>query len=81
MIIRGEAYPGLCSFLLKYALAYANESDGIKKQIMRYPQIFATKAVVNKLDKGVRKGIIWHTQGSGKTALAFYNVRIILSTS
>jgi type I restriction enzyme R subunit len=65
------------SFLLKYALAYANESDGIKKQIMRYPQIFATKAVVNKLDKGIRKGIIWHTQGSGKTALAFYSVRFL----
>ena len=65
------------SFLLKYALAYANESDGIKKQIMRYPQIFATKAIVNKLDKGIRKGIIWHTQGSGKTALAFYSVRFL----
>jgi len=65
------------SFLLKYALAYANESDGIQKQIMRYPQIFATKAVVNKLDKGIRKGIIWHTQGSGKTALAFYSVRFL----
>ena len=65
------------SFLLKYALAYVNESDGIKKQIMRYPQIFATKAIVNKLDKGIRKGIIWHTQGSGKTALAFYNVRFL----
>jgi type I restriction enzyme R subunit len=42
---------------------------------MRYPQLFATKAIVTKLDEGVKKGIIWHTQGSGKTALAFYNVR------
>jgi type I restriction enzyme R subunit len=41
---------------------------------MRYPQLFATKAIERKLDAGVRKGIIWHTQGSGKTALAYYNV-------
>lgn len=63
------------SFLLQYGLAYVNETQGIEKHVMRYPQIFATKAIVQKLDEGIRKGIIWHTQGSGKTALAFYNVR------
>lgn len=42
---------------------------------MRYPQLFATKALEQKLDEGITKGIIWHTQGSGKTALAFYNVK------
>ena len=62
-------------FLLQYGLAYVNETHGIEKHVMRYPQIFATKAIVQKLDEGIRKGIIWHTQGSGKTALAFYNVR------
>ena len=63
------------AFLLQYGLAYVNETHGIEKHVMRYPQLFATKAIVNKLDEGVKKGIIWHTQGSGKTALAFYNVR------
>jgi len=63
------------SFLLQYAIAYVNETDGIQKHIMRYPQIFATKAIEKKLNEGVRKGIIWHTQGSGKTALAYYNVK------
>jgi len=47
---------------------------GIQKHIMRYPQIFATKAIEQKIEDGTRKGIIWHTQGSGKTALAYYNV-------
>jgi type I restriction enzyme R subunit len=50
---------------------------GIEKHIMRYPQFFATKAIETKLDKGEKKGIIWHTQGSGKTALAFYNVHYL----
>ena len=65
------------AFLLQYALVYVNESDGLQKHVMRYPQIFATKAIERKLDAGVRKGIIWHTQGSGKTALAYYNTRFL----
>jgi len=51
------------------------EEKGLEKHIMRYPQLFATKAIENKLENGIKKGIIWHTQGSGKTALAFFNVK------
>jgi type I restriction enzyme R subunit len=65
------------AFLFQYALVYVNEADGPHKHIMRYPQLFATKAIERKLDAGVRKGIIWHTQGSGKTALAYYNTRFL----
>lgn len=65
------------AFILKYAIAYIDEKKGIEKHIMRYPQIFATKAIENKLENGIKKGIIWHTQGSGKTALAYYNVRYL----
>ena len=64
-------------FVLRYALTYVSETDGLQKHIMRYPQLFATKAIERKLNEKVRKGIIWHTQGSGKTALAFYNVRFL----
>lgn len=70
------------NMLLKYGFAYVERTDknGIKtlqKHIMRYPQFFATLAIEKKLDAGVKHGIIWHTQGSGKTALAFYNVRYL----
>lgn len=64
-------------FLLQFGIAYVKSKNGVEKHIMRYPQIFATKAIEKKLDEGIRKGIIWHTQGSGKTALAFYNVRYL----
>ncbi|ASV29724.1 type I restriction endonuclease subunit R [Maribacter cobaltidurans] len=64
-------------FMLRYALAYVNEYSGIQKHIMRYPQFFATMAIQEKLDKGIKKGIIWHTQGSGKTALAYYNTHFL----
>lgn len=65
------------AMLLKYGLDYVQTATGIEKHIMRYPQFFATKAIENKLEKGEKKGIIWHTQGSGKTALAFYNVHYL----
>ncbi|KXK10294.1 MAG: Type-1 restriction enzyme R protein [candidate division WS6 bacterium OLB21] len=54
-----------------------NTENGLEKHIMRYSQFFATKAIESKLDEGIKKGIIWHTQGSGKTALAFYNVHYL----
>lgn len=62
-------------FILRYAFAYVEEETGLEKHVMRYPQLFATKAIESKLESGVKKGIIWHTQGSGKTALAYFNVK------
>nr|WP_275552067.1 DEAD/DEAH box helicase family protein [Ligilactobacillus salivarius] len=44
---------------------------------MRYPQYFATRKISEKIDEGMKKGVIWHTQGSGKTALAYFNVRYL----
>lgn len=65
-------------FILQYAFAYVEEENNtLEKHVMRYPQLFATKAIESKLEKGVKKGIIWHTQGSGKTALAYFNVKYL----
>lgn len=72
-------------FLLKYGIAYVKmerEIDGKievtdEKHIMRYQQMFAALAVRQKLSEGVKSGVIWHTQGSGKTALSFYLVKIL----
>lgn len=73
---------GRLLFLLKYGICYktTTNKDGItqiEKHIMRYPQMFATMAIRDKLREGIRKGVIWHTQGSGKTALAYSNVRYL----
>lgn len=66
------------AMLLKHGIAYVKETKGVEKHIMRYPQLFATKAILKKIDSGVKKGIIWHTQGSGKTALSYYNVGYLI---
>lgn len=71
-------------FLLRYGFAYVERKveleDGtigteLQKHVMRYQQMFASYAIRRTLDKGMKSGIIWHTQGSGKTALAYYSVR------
>lgn len=48
-----------------------------QKHIMRYPQFFATRAITRRMGEKDKNGIIWHTQGSGKTALSAYSNRVI----
>ena len=72
-------------YLIKYGIAYVNmerEVDGKieitdEKHIMRYQQLFASFAVKNKIDNGIKSGTIWHTQGSGKTALSYYLTNVL----
>ncbi len=63
-------------YLLQYGIIYVDE-DVIKKHIMRYPQFFASQAILKRIKNGGKSGIIWHTQGSGKTELAVYVNRIV----
>lgn len=81
-IITSLFSPGRFLFLVQYGICYVEKTDkgGIKhlqKHVMRYPQLFATKAVDKVLSAGKTKGVIWHTQGSGKTALSFYLTRYL----
>lgn len=78
-------------YYLRYGLMYLTETKKIKngltgaveeqpipqKHIMRYPQFFATRKIIERLENGGKGGIIWHTQGSGKTALAAFSNRIL----
>lgn len=84
-VITSMCSPERLLFLLKYGIAYVKierEVDGKiesldQKHIMRYQQFFAALAVRNKLDKGTKSGVIWHTQGSGKTALSYYLTHVL----
>ena len=71
-------------FLIRYGFAYVErtveldngeKTTELQKHIMRYQQMFASLAIRRALDKQIKSGIIWHTQGSGKTALAYYSVK------
>lgn len=81
-IVSSVFSPERLLFLLRYGIVYVEKTndEGVKelqKHIMRYPQLFATLAVRKKLDEGERQGVIWHTQGSGKTALSFFLTRYL----
>jgi type I restriction enzyme, R subunit len=67
------------SFLLQYGFAYVKKETGIEKHIMRYPQLFATNAIRKTIDSNIKKGVIWHTQGSGKTALAYFSFKYLMN--
>ena len=69
-------------FILRYGFAYVKDSrDGgiteIQQHVLRYQQLFAMFGIKNALDKGTKRGVIWHTQGSGKTALAYHCVKFL----
>lgn len=70
-------------YLLNYGFCYVREKDDktgaikVTKHVMRYPQLLGSLELIKKLDQGLRKGIFWHTQGSGKTELSFYLVKIL----
>ena len=69
-------------FMLRFGLVYVEEESKegqiqLQKHVMRYPQYFATRAIEETIAKGIKKGVVWHTQGSGKTALAFFNIRYL----
>lgn len=63
-------------YILHYGILYVNEKT-MEKHIMRYPQFFATRAIVRRLDENRKRGIVWHTQGSGKTELSAYTSKIL----
>ncbi|OPG21992.1 DEAD/DEAH box helicase family protein, partial [Helicobacter pylori] len=73
----------LC-FILKYGISFLKEKSELKKHIWRYVQMFASLNVLKELQKHYEtnpkdplKGIIWHTQGSGKTALTYHLTKLI----
>lgn len=63
---------------IKYGIVYVDSTrDGLNKHIIRYPQFFALEALIEKLNKGMNRGVVWHTQGSGKTSLAYFATNIL----
>ena len=79
-ILTSMCSPERLLFLIKYGIAYVKmekEVDGKiestdQKHIMRYQQMFASLAIREQLKEGATSGVVWHTRGSGKTALSYY---------
>ena len=84
-ILTSMCSPERLLYIIRYGIAYVRmerEVDGKiestdQKHIMRYQQLFASLAIRQKLAEGVKSGVVWHTQGSGKTALSYYLTYIL----
>ncbi|MCM3675020.1 type I restriction endonuclease [Peribacillus simplex] len=63
---------------IRYGIVYVDSTrDGLNKHIIRYPQFFALEATIEKLKEGMNRGVVWHTQGSGKTGLAYFATNML----
>lgn len=60
--------------MLQYYTVFATDGSGKKiKLIARYPQYEAVNLLVDRVVEGkVKKGLIWHFQGSGKSLLMIF---------
>jgi len=61
------AIPQVLGFLKDY-IVFAEKDEELNKYILRQHQTGAVEATVGRaLDPGRTRGLVWHTQGSGKT--------------
>ena len=70
--------PDRVVFFIRYGIVYVNSPvEGFNKHIIRYPQYFALQALLTDLKAGIKRGVLWHTQGSGKTAFAYFATNVL----
>ncbi|MBU6500643.1 MAG: HsdR family type I site-specific deoxyribonuclease [Patescibacteria group bacterium] len=54
-------------------ILFEKEQEGAVKKITRYMQYRATNKIIERVQKGeTKRGLIWHTQGSGKSFTMFF---------
>lgn len=59
--------------IIKNFLIFEQTKEGRIKKMARYQQLRATNKIVNRVKDGEKKrGLIWHTQGSGKSLTMFF---------
>ena len=70
-LFRKESLPDL----IRHFVIFEAEDNQIVKKIPRYQQIRATNKAIQELKEGEKGGVIWHTQGSGKSLTMAYITR------
>ncbi len=83
VLVRGVFEHGLFLDLVRNFISFSDERGGVVKRLAKYHQFHAVKkaidATVSALDRGDgRAGVVWHTQGSGKSLeMVFYVGKIM----
>ncbi len=59
--------------IIKNFILFEKENEKLVKKIARYQQMRAANKIVERVKSGdVKRGLIWHTQGSGKSLTMFF---------
>ncbi len=83
VLFRGVFEHGLFLDLVRNFISFSDERGGVVKRLAKYHQVHAVNkaivATVSALDRGDgRAGVVWHTQGSGKSLeMVFYVGKIM----
>jgi len=78
--IRALCNPESILDLLKHFVFYERRAGGDAKIIPRYMQYYAVNRILDRVRRGDHKrGLIWHTQGSGKSFTMLYAAENLLS--
>jgi len=69
--------------ILRNFVFYEHRTGGTAKIIPRYMQYYAANRILDRVRDGrtdpeMRRGLIWHTQGSGKSFTMLYAARMLL---
>jgi type I restriction enzyme R subunit len=75
--VRGLLRPDVVLDILRHFTLFATDKQHRKiKLICRYQQYYAANAIVQRVARGqIRKGLIWHFQGSGKSLLMVFTAQ------
>lgn len=59
--------------IIKNFILFEKEKERVVKKIARYQQFRATNRIIERVEGGkTKRGLIWHTQGSGKSLTMFF---------
>src|SRR5690606_15744834 len=73
VLIKGAFEPARLLDILRDFILYSDEAHGLVKRVAKYHQYWAVTAAVESTieasgpDGDRRGGVVWHTQGSGKS--------------
>src|SRR5690606_18610275 len=86
VIIQGLLNPGTLLDVVRHFTVFHQNKGDYSKIIPRYHQYYAVNKAVettreaSKEDGDKRAGVVWHTQGSGKSlSMVFYAGKLVLS--
>lgn len=73
MGIVGLLQPARVLDILQHFLVFERTDGKITKKVARYQQLRAANKIAERVEQGtLKQGIIWHTQGSGKSLTMLY---------